>query len=477
MDPSVAEDLKLTSLISSEILPALLRPCSAEDIVARQQVFHALEASPALAEQFRALSRRIHQITALYEDLRDARCERESQVLTCCLVRETLHFCQEASSLSGQETAGAALLRRFADAMTEFCGSEEFRSALQDAETVCPKLKDLSQSTVRITGIILRMASAHEESYLENLLQAAETLGLGDLRPQPSAPRRIAPGLIEAEAKLHPDSFEAFAAFRARRQNFFSPGILRYRLELDFYLEILALTARIRSAGIPVCYPTVSDQPEIHVTAAYDITLLTKEEKNIIPNDIRFTKDERFFYLTGANGGGKTTYLRTVGVTVLLFLAGCPTPCEKANMQPLQKVFTHFPRDERFDLAGRFMDENNRVQQILQQADDRSLVLLNETYSTTAEEKALRYTSALAGDLWNRGSFGVYVTHHHAAAGNEDPDAPKIPLLSVLVDRSDSNRRTFKVALQRSIANSYAHDILEKYGLTAEALERRFCRP
>ena len=59
---------------------------------------------------------------------------------------------------------------------------------------------------------------------------------------------------------------------------------------------------------------------------------------NIVPNDILFN-EKTFFFLTGANGGGKTTYLRSVGIAVILFLSGCPIPCEGAEIYPLDNVY------------------------------------------------------------------------------------------------------------------------------------------
>ena len=86
-----------------------------------------------------------------------------------------------------------------------------------------------------------------------------------------------------------------------------------YRRELMFYLELSELFDKVRSAGIPLVYPAISGDKRIEVKNSYDITLLAKEERFIVPNDISFSPEEPFYYLTGANGGGKTTYLRAVG--------------------------------------------------------------------------------------------------------------------------------------------------------------------
>jgi DNA mismatch repair ATPase MutS len=160
--------------------------------------------------------------------------------------------------------------------------------------------------------------------------------------------------------------------------------------------------------------------------------------------------------------------LRNVAISALFFLSGCPVAAESAEIWPVNGVFTHFPKDERFDGDGRFADERRRVDEIMKIHGGNSLVLLNETYSTTNEELALKCTSELAEALFSSGCFGIYITHQHRLAGT------KIPFLSVIVDESDANRRTFRIEKLRSAAGSYAEDILRRYRLTKDALAARF---
>jgi DNA mismatch repair ATPase MutS len=145
-----------------------------------------------------------------------------------------------------------------------------------------------------------------------------------------------------------------------------------------------------------------------------------------------------------------------------------PVFCEGGRASLLSAVCAHFPRDERFEGTGRFLDEKNRVDAMLKTLDGNALVLLNETFATTGEEKAIEQTGILADFLYKSGNFGLYITHQH---GLTDLG---IPYLNVLIDRSDANRRTYKIARQKSTGGSYAKDILTRLGLTEEALTERF---
>lgn len=96
------------------------------------------------------------------------------------------------------------------------------------------------------------------------------------------------------------------------------------------------------------------------------------------------------------------------------------------------------------------------------------MILLNETYSTTSKEVAVLKTNELATKLSKMNVFGIYITHQHSIDSNE------IPVLSVIVDETDENKRTYKISKMAQEKKSFADDILKKYDLTKEALQSRF---
>ena len=107
--------------------------------------------------------------------------------------------------------------------------------------------------------------------------------------------------------------------------------------------------------------------------------------------------------------------------------------------------------------------------EILREHGGNSLILLNETYSTTNEELAVSSTLELTEKLKDSGSFTLYITHQRGLA------AANVPFLSVIVDRDDQNRRTYRIARRLEAEGSYAADILRRYALDEESLKRRFC--
>lgn len=464
---NLPEDLKLTLLLPEDVLPALRMPCGAKDIAARQTLLRALEKSDALRERLTRLADDMRAVADCHRSYSQVRCENERYLAYLGLVNAAQTFCRDAAEPLPDISAGT-LYDRFAAFFVNRVASPDFGEMEQAIGALYPYIDSIRSNRVRIRGNKLRVSAETPVTFEERLVRCAAELGFDSFSKPREVSRPLAPQLIDAIASLYPEQFAAFKGFFDTHRAYFDEKLLNYRLELSFLLALTALSDRVRKAGIPLTYPEISAVPHIDIRECYDITLLAKGEPRIVPNDVLFDRDAPLFYLTGANGGGKTTYLRTVGVAVLLFLVGAAVPCRKAVLYPLSGVYTHFPRDERFDGDGRFADEKKRIAEILDVCGNDSLILLNETFATTSEETAVTQTEALAEQLYGSGCFGLYITHQHSLGQS------KIPFLNVIVDSDDENRRTYKIARRRGGSSSYAQDILKKYSLTREALEQRF---
>jgi len=463
MNLSVFEDLQLLHFMPRSVAKAVRIPCERDNLLPRQKLFSSLFRREA-RERFADLYLVAAELTTLHDTYASARCDAERHAVFAALMDAERRF----AALAAGACFGDPLSDRFAMTFAAEQKGSRYRAMSEALDQLLPALEELSNNALCTHKETVRMAQGKRDTYLDRILACAETLGIEKPKIRRTESRRLSPDILTAAATLRPEIFHRLKTFHETYRDLYSEAVTYYRKELQFYLVMLDFFDRIRDAGIPLTFPTVREGRGIAVTEAYDVSLLAKDETNIIPNDIAFSDEEPFFFLTGANGGGKTTYLRTVGIAVILFLCGCPLPCRAAEIGEISSVFTHFPRDERFDGSGRFVEENGRVQKILSAMDDRSLVLLNETYSTTNEENAVLMTEKLASELHQKSIFGLYITHQHSL--NE----LGIPYLNVLIDRDDANRRTYKIARQKSTDGSFAKDILERLALTKEALERRF---
>jgi len=464
VEAHVFDDVKLTLLFSEEAVGAMRVLCRPSDIPVRQDLLRFLWQNPDSRDTLRTLSGIAADINRLRDALEIVKCENERHYVYVGLMAAVADFYHQASTLPEN---GGTLLCRFGDWFRSMEKDPAWSELSEKVLELRERADAARKESFRMEGDNLWMRPDFPESYVQRLKRCATDLGLPEKRSQRDTSIRLDARMVNALARLHPESFLAFREFFTNYGNQFDESILSYRFELNFYLEALQLMDRIRDAGLPLCWPRPCSEKKLDIVGLRDISLLTKGS-DIVPNDALFTESEPFFFLTGANGGGKTTYLRALAIAALLYLAGCPVCAEQADIWPFTNVFTHFPQDERFEADGRYADELKRTDEIVKSHGGSSLILLNETYSTTNEELAVSSTLELTEKLKNSGSFTLYITHQHGL------ESAGVPFLSVIVDSDDQNRRTYRIARRKEAAGSYASDILRRYGLDREALKQRF---
>lgn len=460
VDKDAFEDVKLTQLLPENVLSLMHNLPVKEDILLRQEVFRFMENS-SVKDKLSSLLTDIKNISELYDAYDTARDIKEKQYIFCALLHSICAFYLSAS----QPMADKGLLSDFSSFFRLLTKKDGFEAMKNECNRVYSYyFRDFS---VLIEENKLTVSKNTKQGYIESITKCAADMGIS-LRSCDYLTRRISPEMTGALSLIYPELWKELSALYGRYSSFLDRSIIKYADEIEFYLSIFELIQKTRSMGMPCCFARICDNSSVRIMSAYDITLISKECDNIIPNDVIFNEDDPFFFLSGANGGGKTTYLRTCGVAVLFSLLGCPVSAVSCELCMLDSIGTHFPRDERFDTDGRFLDEQKRVDALLSNIGNKSLVLLNETYSTTNEKKAAKMTVQLAKKLYADRQFGVYVTHQKSVL-KED-----IPLLSCIVDKDDENKRTYKIKRIDRIGSSHAEDVLRKYALTHKDLTERF---
>ena len=458
-------DLKLDMLLP-EGTESLFRVKPTEKgLLLRREFF-----SKILSDRQSAIQRFENALTLLYgaeaayKALESAVCDNAKCYVFCEYALRMTEIYRVLAEDHGYGELYGGFSSYFADAVA----SEEFAELCAKLETVYKAKERIGALDLNAEGEKIKISRETPVSMREKVALCLDAYGIS----LPATDRKralIQKGIVDAAATLYPAEFAEFAEFYRVYGDFFDRTVFGIVTEFRLAIGIIRLVERADKAGVPHCFPALSEAKKIKLYDVYDIALLLKDGVSIVPNDGVFTSDEPFFYLTGANGGGKTTYLRAMGNAVLMFLFGAPVFCRSGECCLLDGVHTHFPKDERFEGSGRFADEQKRVDGILSACENaeghgNSLILLNETYSTTNEEKATVCTSELARRLHASGNFGLYITHQHGV------DEAVVPFLGVLVDEQDRNRRTYRIERRRLKNRSFAADILAKYGITAEEL-------
>ena len=458
-------DIKLDALLNNNVFGVMSEFCNKENVVYRQELFKILEKPEALL-YFSSLLEIINDIYELDKKYSDAICNEEKAFIFLAIIWRVINFSEKAASI---EFKGSKLLDRFVEHFNSIISEEKFLSIKNEIHSLRDTVKEFDAFSFTIQGENLKVVLTKGSSYTDKLIECAKNLELRTEYRKKNYVKELSAPIINAFCKIKSESYSQIKAFFENNLSFYDDKIITYKEQIEFYVSVSQLLCKVRKRNIPTTYPIIDDnEKKIFISDAYDISLIAKNQSFIVPNDIDFFGKYSFSFLTGANGGGKTTYLRTIGINLLLALNGAPIAARSANIFPLKKMFTHFPRDERFENTGRFVDEENRIAKIINELDAESLILLNETYSTTSKEVAVAKTNELASKLVSMKVFGIYITHQHSV------DSDDIPVLSVIVDETDENKRTYKISKLTQEKKSFAEDILKKYNLTKEALQNRF---
>ena len=246
--------------------------------------------------------------------------------------------------------------------------------------------------------------------------------------------------------------------------------------EFVYYIRFIDFLSKIEAKGFKLTKAKAVPKNEVSMEAKgfynFKLALNLLNPKDLVVNDLDFDYDHTIYILTGANRGGKTTATQGIGLLYALAQGGVYVPADSFEFAPADCIYTHFPADEdqTMDL-GRLGEECIRFKEIFTEATDKSLILMNETFSTTSFEEGYYIACDSIKALLTKGARTIYNTHMHKLGLDAEEFSKDIKQkASSLVVKSDGGKRSFKLAIAPPEGSSYAADIAKKYGVTYEML-------
>lgn len=235
------------------------------------------------------------------------------------------------------------------------------------------------------------------------------------------------------------------------------------RKELAFYIGCLRLRERLAAKGLPTCMPVPAPQSERRhaFEGLYDVSLALQKEEAVVGSDAD-AGDCCVVVITGANRGGKSTFLRSVGQAQLMMQAGMFVPARAFAANVSDGVFTHFRREEDASMqSGKLDEELSRMRDIVARLRGDSLLLLNESLSSTNEREGSEIARQIVSALSEKRIQVFFVTHLYEFARTWQ-DAGRSDTVFLRAERLPDGTRTFRIVPGGPLTTSFGQDLYSR---------------
>ncbi len=235
------------------------------------------------------------------------------------------------------------------------------------------------------------------------------------------------------------------------------------RLELGFYIGCLNLRDRLAQKQEPICFPEVvaMGNPMFVCRGLYDVCLSLNLDGRAVGNDVN-GGDKTLTIITGANRGGKSTFLRSVGLAQMMMQCGMFVAAESFRANVCKGIFTHFKREEDAGMrSGKLDEELSRMSAIVDRVTPQSIVLFNESFASTNEREGSQIARQIVSALLEMGIKVFYVTHLFDLADGLYRTRMQSALF-LRAERLNGGQRTFRLLEGEPLPTSFGEDLYER---------------
>lgn len=303
---------------------------------------------------------------------------------------------------------------------------------------------------------ILRKGQEEQQSWIKRIFTKGPPVYSFSIHPRDEAGAR-------ALSELRDRGINRVANALAQSSDHIDSFFKLLRIELAFYIGCLNLHQQLTQIGEPVTFPLPvnSNQRRHTFRGLYDVCLALTMKHKIVGNHAN-ADNKDLVIITGANQGGKSTFLRSIGLAQLMMQCGMFTPAESFSANICDGLFTHYKREEDAEMnSGKLDEELSRMSDIVDHLTHNSLVLFNESFAATNEREGSEIARQIVSALLEKNIKNFFVTHlYEFPSGFYGKKMENTIFLRA--ERQDNGKRTFKLIEGKPLQTSYGKDLYHK---------------
>ncbi len=300
---------------------------------------------------------------------------------------------------------------------------------------------------------ILRKPNPRNGSWLEDLFRARPAEYSFSLHPRDEQGTR-------ALGEIKDRAINQVANAVAQSAEHIDHYLAMLRNELAFYIGCLNLAEQVRELGHSLTFPDPHPLEERRhaFRGLYDISLALTMKKNVVGNDVDGDGKD-LVIITGANQGGKSTFLRSIGQAQVMMQCGMFVAADGFAANVGSGVFTHYKRQEDASMkSGKLDEELTRMSAIADHIRPHALMLFNESFAATNEREGSEIARQITQALLERKIKVFFVTHQFTLAdGFYQQGLPTA--LFLRAERKSGGRRTYKLFEGQPLQTSFGEDV------------------
>lgn len=232
------------------------------------------------------------------------------------------------------------------------------------------------------------------------------------------------------------------------------------RAELAFYIGCMNLYDRLSQMGGPIGFPNPlpAGNRRFSFQRLYNVSLALTMNQKVVGNDVSADHKD-FMIITGANQGGKSVFLQSIGQVQLMMQCGMFVPGDSLIASVCENLFTHYKRGEDpFMESGKLDEECKRMSKIADDLTANSMVLFNESFAATNEREGSEIARQITHALVEKHVRVFFVTHLYSFAHNlyQENGGNAIFLQPA---RKPDGTRTFRLIEGEPLQTSFGEDV------------------